>query len=76
MQYEIYHVMTVIIRKTDTRAQIQRKMKRAAAAAVRHARKTKGFPAHKFAGKLKGLYGNPIEYQKCIRDEWDRQISG
>ncbi len=62
--------MTVIIRKTDTRLQIQRKMKRAAAAAARQARKTKGFPAHKFAGKK--IFGctDGLAYQKKTRDEW------
>ena len=62
--------MTVIIRKTDTPAQIQRKLKRAAAAAGRLARKTKGFPAHKFSGKR--IFGNidGMAYQKQARDEW------
>ena len=62
--------MTVIIRKTDTPAQIRRKMKRASAAAARQARKTRGFPAHKFLGKgiFKGIDG--LAYQKKVRDEW------
>ena len=62
--------MTVIIRKTDTPAQIERKMKRAAAAAARHARKTKGFPAHKFAGKKIFGGADGLAYQKKSRDEW------
>jgi len=61
-----------LLRKTDTPLQIKRKMKRAAAAAARHARKTKGFPAYKFVGKLKGLFGDAREYQKRVRDEWKR----
>ena len=62
--------MTIIIRKTDSPAQIERKMKRAAAAAARKAKKTKGFPAHKFAGKK--IFGNidGLAYQKQSRDEW------
>lgn len=30
-----------------------------------------GFDAKKFSGKLKGVFGNPVKYQKKVRDEWD-----
>ena len=30
----------------------------------------KGFDAKKFSGKLKGVFGDPIKYQKKLRDEW------
>lgn len=32
--------------------------------------KAKGFNARKYAGKLKGVFGNPLEYQKKVRNEW------
>lgn len=32
--------------------------------------KKRGFNAKKFAGKLKGVFGDPLEYQKKLRDEW------
>jgi hypothetical protein len=31
----------------------------------------KGFPAYKFTGKVKS-FGDGLEYQKKIRDEWER----
>jgi hypothetical protein len=30
-----------------------------------------GFDAKKFSGKLKGVFGNPVKYQKKVRNEWD-----
>lgn len=30
----------------------------------------KGFNAKKFSGKLKGVFGDPMEYQKSLRNEW------
>ena len=30
----------------------------------------KGFNARKFSGKLKGVFGDPLEYQKSLRNEW------
>ena len=32
--------------------------------------KVKGFNAKKFSGKLKGVFGDPLEYQKKVRNEW------
>jgi hypothetical protein len=33
--------------------------------------KRKGFDAKKYLGKLKGVFGDPVEYQRKIRNEWD-----
>jgi hypothetical protein len=30
----------------------------------------KGFDAKKFSGKLKGVFGDPLRYQKSLRREW------
>jgi hypothetical protein len=30
----------------------------------------KEFNAKKFSGKLKGVFGDPLEYQKSLRNEW------
>ncbi len=59
--------MTVYIKKTDTVEQMNRKIARV----MRAGKKKKGFPAHKFLGKLKGVYGDGLEYQKKMRDEWE-----
>lgn len=61
--------MTVYIKKTDTMEDIKRKMARVMRA---RGKKRKGFPAHKFLGVMKGVYGDPLEYQKKMRDEWER----
>ena len=63
--------MTVVINKTDTKAQIEKKLAKAMTAAKK-SKKKKGFNSKKHAGKLKGLYGDPLEYQKRLRDEWER----
>ena len=31
----------------------------------------KGFNAKKFSGKLKGVFGDAVSYQKKIRNEWE-----
>jgi hypothetical protein len=51
--------MTVIIKKTDSQAEINKKLARAAS--VKRKMKKKGFDAMKFLGKLKGLYDDPLE---------------
>jgi len=30
----------------------------------------KGFNAKRFSGKLKGVFGDAVSYQKKIRNEW------
>ena len=61
--------MTVLIRKKDTRKQIEKKLSRFSATSKRTRRK-KTFDAMKYVGLLKGVYGNPLDYQKQRRDEW------
>jgi hypothetical protein len=61
--------MTVIIKKTDTKAQIEKKLAQAASSKKRLGKK--GFNAMKFVGKLKDLYGDPLTYQKRLRNEWE-----
>jgi len=61
--------MTIVINKTDTPAQIEKKLAQAVAAAKKG--RKKGFKAKKYAGRLKGLYGHPLAYQKRLRDEWE-----
>ena len=57
--------MTVIIKKTDSKTEVAKKLSRFAASAK--SKKTpEGFNANKFLGKIKGLYGNPLEYQKQL----------
>ena len=61
--------MTVIIKGTDSKAQIEKKL--AQAASAKRKRRVKGFDAMKFLGKLKGLYGDGLKYQKRLRNEWE-----
>jgi hypothetical protein len=63
--------MTVTIKKTDTIEQARKKMENFLKKSAK-ARKKKGFPAHKFAGLgiFKGI--DPLEFQKKVRNEWDR----
>ena len=63
--------MTVILKKTDSPEEVKRKIDQ-----FMEARKEKnatkgGFDPSKFLGKLKGVYGDPMEYQRKVRDEWD-----
>ena len=60
--------MTIVIKKTDTKELIETKLARFYA--LRGKRKVKGFDAAKYRGKLKGVYGNGLDYQKRVRDEW------
>lgn len=66
--------MTVVITKRDTPAQIAKKLKKLKTARKKVAKK-KGFNAKKYSkyGDIfKNLYGDPLEYQKRLRDEWER----
>lgn len=31
----------------------------------------KGFDAYKYAGRLKNVYGDALDFQKKMRDEWN-----
>ncbi|MCF8459255.1 MAG: hypothetical protein K9G46_00895 [Flavobacteriales bacterium] len=61
--------MTVIIRASDSAEQLERKMARAMEAHRKQA-STKLFDPFKFLGKLKNVYGDGLEYQRKLRDEW------
>ena len=39
--------------------------------AVKKLPKSKKKPLSSFYGKLKGAFGDGLEYQKKVRDEWD-----
>ena len=58
--------MTVEVRKPITKAKLEKAAKLIAAKSKR-----KTFNAKKHLGKLKGVYGDAIEYQKKLRNEWD-----
>ena len=61
--------MTVLIKRNDNKVEMEKKIIRITATSKR--RRTKpGFDASQYLGKLKTLYGNPLEYQKRLRDEW------
>jgi hypothetical protein len=55
--------MTVVIKKGMSKSQIDARLKKLKG-------KDKGFPAHKFTGKLK-VEESPLTIQKRLRDEWD-----
>jgi len=56
--------MVVIIKKEDSKNEISDAMKQM--------KKKKNTPKlSDFYGKLKGVLGNELAYQKEIRDEWD-----
>jgi hypothetical protein len=57
--------MTVVINKGESQISIDRKLRRLAITK----KSIKGFPAHKFLGKIK-TEGDPLEIQKKLRDEW------
>jgi len=61
--------LTVIIKKTDSVEVMNRKIARV----LRAKRKSKNiFDPYKYLGKMKGVFGDPLEYQKKMRDEWER----
>ena len=55
--------MTVVIKKGMSKGQISARLKKLTS-------KDKGFPAHKFTGKLK-INEDPLVLQKRLRDEWN-----
>ena len=62
--------MHIVIKQTDSKELIETKLARFYAS--RKKRKPKGFDAAKYAGKLKGLYGDGLIYQKRLRREYDK----
>jgi hypothetical protein len=58
--------MVVRIKKPLTKA----KLEKAELKLLAKRKKAKGFDAKKFAGKLKGVFGDPLTYQKKLRNEW------
>ena len=61
--------MTIVIKKADTKEQIEKKLSRLYAS--RKKRKPRGFDAMKYLGK--GIFGgmDGMELQKRARNEWD-----
>jgi hypothetical protein len=62
--------MTVLIKKSDSKLEMKKKIIRVTSSSKRKQTKS-GFDAMKFLGKLKGVYGDPLEHQKRMRDEWN-----
>ena len=60
--------MHIVIKQTDSKDLIETKLARFYAS--REKRRLKGFDTAKYAGKLKGLYGDGLIYQKRLRGEW------
>jgi|HubBroStandDraft_3_1064219.scaffolds.fasta_scaffold4208923_1 hypothetical protein len=62
--------MTIIIKKTDTREQVEKKLSQLSNARVR--RRPLGFDAKKYLGK--GIFGmaDGLEFQRKVRNEWGR----
>ncbi len=58
--------MVVRIKKPITKA----KLEKAEQELLQKRTSSKGFNAKKFSGKLKGVFGDPLTYQKKIRNEW------
>ena len=49
---------------------IKKKLEKAEKLLLTKKAPNKGFNARKFSGKLKGVFGDPLEYQKSLRNEW------
>jgi hypothetical protein len=58
--------MTIRIKKPITKA----KLEKAEKLLKRKRASKKPFNSTKYSGKLKGVFGDPLEYQKKVRDEW------
>ena len=59
--------MTIRIKKPITNA----KLEKAERELVEKKTKRKGFNAKKHVGKLKGVFGDAVKFQRKLRDEWD-----
>lgn len=61
--------MTIVIKKTDSPEAAKRKIDRF----LKKTQKAKPvFDPYKYLGKMAGVFGDGLEYQKHIRDEWER----
>ena len=62
--------MTITIKKTDTKEQIDKKLSRLTIS--HNKKKPAGFNAKKYSGK--GIFGeiDGLQYQKQVRDGWGR----
>ncbi len=62
--------MTIVIKKADTKEQIEKKLARLSS--KRKSAKATGFDAMKYLGRgiFNGIDG--LEFQKKVRNEWDR----
>lgn len=61
--------MSVTIKKSDTIQEMNEKI----ATVLRNMQKSNAkrtFNPHKYLGKLKGVFGDGLKYQKKLRDEW------
>jgi hypothetical protein len=58
--------MTVKVKKPVTKE----KLEKAEKLLLKKRGQQKGFDARKFSGKLKGVFGDPLVYQKKVRNEW------
>lgn len=47
------------------------KLEKALAKIKTKRKKKRGLDVSKVSGKLKGVFGDPVEYQKKVRSEWD-----
>jgi hypothetical protein len=52
----------IVVKRTSTRKQLNE--------AMRKLKRHKYFNAMKYLGTVKGVFGNALEYQKRLRDEW------
>ena len=52
----------IIIKRTSTRKQLNE--------ALRKLNSRKGFSAKKYLGTIKDVFGDAVEYQIKLRDEW------
>jgi hypothetical protein len=64
--------MTIVIKKTDSPEEAQRKIDRFLKKRKEKPTPKQGFDPYKYLGKLKGVFGDGLEYQKKMRDEWER----
>lgn len=63
--------MTVTIKKTDTIEEMNRKIEKVMRSGSK-AKSKKTWDPYKYLGKIKNVYGDGLEYQKKMRDEWER----
>ncbi len=60
--------MVITLKRTDSDEQVERKMSRASRS--KHKDREPTFDPYLFLGKLKGVFGDGIDFQKKVRDEW------